>query len=95
MFAAPGQKVKLLTEKAEPKDLEQPVNCPRCAEPMERDHYFSGFEVLIDRCPQHGIWLDGGELQALLGHMTRSVEAELRERPSGFLESLKRLFTGG
>jgi Zn-finger nucleic acid-binding protein len=97
MFAVPDKKVKAsqLVEKAPEKDLEQPINCPRCANPMERDHYFSGFDVLIDRCPEHGIWLDGGELPALLGHMTDSVEAELREQPAGFLASLKRLFTGG
>jgi len=39
--------------------------CPICATTMRRLNYRAVSGVVIDRCSQHGIWLDGGELQQL------------------------------
>lgn len=43
-------------------DVEEPLNCPRCGEPMLRYKYLITSEITLDECHQHGIWLDDGEL---------------------------------
>jgi Zn-finger nucleic acid-binding protein len=43
------------------------VSCPRCRGEL-RELPFPGTKVMVDRCPGcQGIWLDGGELEALKG----------------------------
>jgi Zn-finger nucleic acid-binding protein len=37
--------------------------CPRCRSFMEQLRYDERVELLIDRCPQHGVWLDAGEIK--------------------------------
>lgn len=85
-------------------DLEAPAACPRCGEVMERQHYLSDCPVLVDQCPQHGFWLDDGELGKLMDHLagTMGGEAEevgrsgrIRNAPSRLFASLKSLFGGG
>jgi Zn-finger nucleic acid-binding protein len=44
---------------------EQPANCPECGRVMERRKYERGCPVRIDECPDHGIWLDTGEIKDL------------------------------
>jgi Zn-finger nucleic acid-binding protein len=47
-------------------DSSGPVDCPKCGARMERRRYGFGSETVIDECPKGcGLWLDGGELQAL------------------------------
>ncbi len=55
---------------ADPTSTEAPRKCPICSKKMEKarvareGHTES---ILIDRCTkQHGTWLDGGELQAIV-----------------------------
>ena len=55
-------------------DLDQEVECPRCGLSMERGPHFSDCPVTVDRCEEHGIWLDDGELGALLDHMAGKVK---------------------
>jgi Zn-finger nucleic acid-binding protein len=43
----------------------QPVNCPECGRQMERTKYEARCPVKIDECPEHGIWLDTGEIKDL------------------------------
>ncbi len=43
----------------------QLINCPECGKSMERKRYESQFPVQIDECPNHGIWLDTGEIKDL------------------------------
>ena len=40
-----------------------PVQCPRCTHFMEQVRYSESIELLLDRCPDHGVWLDAGELK--------------------------------
>ena len=41
----------------------RPLRCPSCGEPLVR----SNLEPAeIDTCPQHGVWFDRGELEAVL-----------------------------
>lgn len=44
----------------------QYVPCPDCAKLMNRSAYGVRSGVIVDRCRDHGIWLDGGELKRLL-----------------------------
>ena len=39
--------------------------CPLCSVMMVRVNYKSVSGVIIDKCMEHGVWLDGGELQQL------------------------------
>ena len=42
------------------------MNCPKCATNMQKVKIEAGVEV--DCCDSHGVWLDVGELQAILHH---------------------------
>ena len=69
-----------------------PVECPRCAVPMERREHGYSSQILIDVCSQcGGVWLDRGELEALEVFFERaqSSTADVRR---GFLKSLLQLF---
>jgi len=63
------------------------VKCPACAVLMNRRQFAPGAKVVIDLCREHGIWMDDGELRALVefaasGGLDRArlAEAEARER---------------
>jgi Zn-finger nucleic acid-binding protein len=42
------------------------VPCPACSQLMHRKAYGVRAGVIVDRCKEHGVWLDGGELGQLL-----------------------------
>jgi len=42
------------------------AKCPVCEQLMNRVSYGKKSGVVVDRCVNHGIWLDGGELRILL-----------------------------
>lgn len=61
------------------------IRCPVCRGVMNRTRYGEKSGVIVDRCPDHGIWLDGGELRTLLawasaGGMVLDAEAAARRR---------------
>jgi Zn-finger nucleic acid-binding protein len=39
------------------------IPCPRCAKVMEKISFNVTAPITVDRCPQHGIWLDTHELK--------------------------------
>ncbi|MEM7248022.1 MAG: zf-TFIIB domain-containing protein [Acidobacteriota bacterium] len=41
------------------------LRCPACRGLMNRENFRKVSGVIIDVCKDHGVWLDGGELQAL------------------------------
>jgi uncharacterized protein len=42
------------------------VACPKCGTMMDTHPFGMGSQIVIDECPDGcGVWLDGGELQAL------------------------------
>ncbi len=41
------------------------VKCPVCANLMNRINFGARSGVVIDRCKEHGVWLDAGELRQL------------------------------
>lgn len=69
------------------------IKCPVCSQLMNRANFGAKSGVIIDRCREHGIWLDGGELRQLFEWMKlggqlleqerqdqQRKEAELREK---------------
>ena len=40
-----------------------PAPCPKCGSIMQRAHYDSSVHLIIDRCLEHGVWLDTGEIK--------------------------------
>ena len=41
------------------------IKCPSCGDPMDVIEADAGITLVIDRCPDHGIWLDSGEIKAV------------------------------
>ncbi len=39
------------------------LQCPKCRVFMEQIRYDESIAILLDRCPEHGVWLDAGELK--------------------------------
>ena len=63
-------------------DVVRYVPCPRCARLMNRKNFAQGSGVVLDVCATHGIWLDRGELERLLGFVEGGglTRARARER---------------
>jgi Zn-finger nucleic acid-binding protein len=65
-----------------------PISCPQCSVRMERLYLDPAYYLVIDRCPSHGIWLDGGEIkkvQALAdtsGEHCRNLIERIRRKPT-------------
>ena len=54
---------------SEPIPLEKKIqylDCPVCIGQMHRHNYKGKSGVIVDTCPKHGTWFDGGELGKLL-----------------------------
>jgi Zn-finger nucleic acid-binding protein len=51
-----------------PADNVRLLPCVRCGKESERRAYGDDARIQVDTCEQHGIWLDGGELNAILRH---------------------------
>jgi len=62
------------------------IPCPVCGQLMNRVSFGTRSGVVVDRCGDHGVWLDGGELRQLLewtragGRMYHQEVQERRER---------------
>ena len=67
--------------------------CPRCPRRLERLGLAvpSGAEVVVDRCPEHGFWLDQGELGVLMRRLEKRTETD----EDLVLEFLGETFVGG
>jgi len=42
------------------------IKCPVCRKLMNRINFGSLSGVIVDKCKEHGVWLDGGELRQLM-----------------------------
>jgi Zn-finger nucleic acid-binding protein len=58
---------------ASKRQQEDPVPCPRCGRMMDQVVYDESVHLVIDRCPQHGIWLDTGEVKKVQAVSEQSV----------------------
>ncbi|HEX8960627.1 MAG TPA: zf-TFIIB domain-containing protein [Geobacteraceae bacterium] len=45
------------------------IKCPVCTKIMNRVNFGAKSGVIVDRCREHGVWLDGGELRHLFEWM--------------------------
>jgi Zn-finger nucleic acid-binding protein len=45
------------------------IKCPECSQLMNRMNFGTRSGVIVDRCREHGVWLDGGELRHLMEWM--------------------------
>lgn len=45
------------------------IKCPVCSKLMNRINFGIKSGVIVDRCKEHGVWLDGGELRQLFEWM--------------------------
>jgi len=72
------------------------VKCPTCATMMNRINFGARSGVVIDRCKEHGVWLDAGELRQLCewmkagGQLLDKERAEERKKEAMILEEERR-----
>lgn len=73
------------------------IKCPVCSAIMNRVNFGANSGVIVDRCKEHGVWLDGGELRHLFEWMKaggkllqQEREAEQRKIEERELEREKR-----
>lgn len=52
----------------------EPAPCPECGRVMSRVHYDSMIHLIIDRCQDHGVWLDTGEIKKVQALAARHGE---------------------
>jgi Zn-finger nucleic acid-binding protein len=56
------------------------IPCPTCTKLMNRTNFAQASGVILDVCKQHGVWLDRGELQRVMGFVDAGGMAVSRER---------------
>jgi Zn-finger nucleic acid-binding protein len=56
------------------------IKCPVCSSIMNRVNFGVKSGVIVDRCREHGVWLDGGELQHLFEWMKAGGKLLQQER---------------
>jgi len=63
-------------------DVVRYVPCPRCGKLMNRSNFARSSGVILDVCKTHGVWLDRGELQRVIGFIESGglTVARARER---------------
>lgn len=72
------------------------IKCPVCANMMNRINFGSRSGVVIDRCKEHGVWLDAGELRQLCewmkagGKLLDKERKESRKKEELMLEEKRR-----
>ena len=56
------------------------IKCPVCSKIMNRVNFGTSSGVIVDRCREHGVWLDGGELRHLFEWMKAGGKLLQQER---------------
>lgn len=56
------------------------IKCPVCRQIMNRVNFGTKSGVIVDRCKEHGVWLDGGELRHLFEWMKAGGKLLQQER---------------
>jgi Zn-finger nucleic acid-binding protein len=75
-----------------PPDVVRYIPCPRCDKLMNRSNFARSSGVILDVCKAHGVWLDRGELQRVIGFVESGglTVARQREREE-LIEEQRRL----
>lgn len=63
-----------------PPDVVRYVPCPQCGRLMNRKNFAQSSGVVLDVCANHGVWLDRGELERVLGFVAGGGLARARAR---------------
>ena len=63
-----------------PPDVVRYIPCPCCDKLMNRSNFARSSGVILDVCKLHGVWLDRGELQRVLGFIESGGLTVARER---------------
>ena len=63
-----------------PPDVVRYVPCPRCERLMNRKNFASSSGIVLDVCAKHGVWLDRGELERVLGFVAGGGLTRARQR---------------
>ena len=65
-----------------PPNLVTYIPCPRCRKLMNRTNFGHASGIILDTCREDGIWLDRGELQAVLAFVQGGglIVARAREK---------------
>lgn len=66
VFARDAARLQALSVAAQDSDQIRYKPCPVCHKLMNREPFVMGSAIIVDRCRNHGIYLDAGELKALL-----------------------------
>lgn len=66
------------------------LECPACRVLMARRNYLKVSGVILDTCPEHGAWLDKGELFALAEFVRRGGLGEARRQELREMEAQQR-----
>lgn len=61
--------------------LLSPVACPHCEKEMDRARFAQRASIIVDVCPVHGIWLDAGELIAVLDFVKQRRAGDVAPGP--------------
>lgn len=67
-------------KQTDPCDFAGSINCPVCGTVMSRLVYACVSGIVIDRCPQHGVWLDKGELEKIQIYVEKSEDIGKAQR---------------
>lgn len=59
---------RLPSRPASAEQMVRMLTCPQCSREMERGRFGASSNIVIDVCTTHGIWLDGGEIGAVVQH---------------------------
>ena len=73
-FSKKERDVVLGVKGASKKGPTAPAPCPKCDQIMKRIHYDAGIHLVIDRCDDHGVWLDTGEIKKVQALAEESQE---------------------
>lgn len=76
----------LEADKLDTIDLEAAVDCPECGREMTRFAYPLAPDTMLDRCDDHGMWLDDGELGVMLDQIEASQKL-IEESRKGVAEA--------
>jgi Zn-finger nucleic acid-binding protein/ribosomal protein L40E len=74
------EKPAVIHEKGSPLPPVKYRRCPSCGELMNRLNYAGGSGVIVDRCRDHGVWFDRGELTAIVDFLESGGWDRVRER---------------
>ncbi len=73
--------LEAINEKREPNQYPiSYIKCPVCSQLMNRVNFGAKSGVIVDRCKEHGVWLDGGELRQLFEWMKLGGQLLEQER---------------